>query len=149
MQSDVIYERHRATRIKPLSKREYAAVESQSDQSGSRTSGAGVADISTRIGRLEVEMEVVQQGVSNFRNFQTDMRRFVTQFETNTENRAKLDAKRARIHYALITLLIGLVVAMFSFLLNHYDGHKISFGSAPPGLQSQQKPPQDAGNPPY
>ena len=72
-------------------------------------------------------METVEEGVANFKLFQTDMREFVTEFKTNERNKEKTDARRSRIHYGLLTLLCGLIIAMFTFILNHYDGKKISF----------------------
>ena len=105
-----------------------------------------MADIQGRIGRLEVEMEQVQVGVANFRQFQVDARHFFTEFKTNEANKEKTDSKRARFHYFLLTLLSGLIVGMFVFLLNHYDGKKVSL-FAEPSVQSSQQPPQDAGGP--
>ena len=105
-----------------------------------------MAENGERFGRLEVRMERVEEGVANFKSFQTDMRKFVTRFETNEENRQKTDSRRARIHYALLTLLIGIVIAMFTFILTKLPYIHIGFG--PSVVQSSQKqPPQDAGVP--
>jgi hypothetical protein len=105
-----------------------------------------MADALGRISTLEAHMEDVRHHL--FGNGKPGLideaREFFATARANEAHRAKLDAKRAKIHYLLITLLIGLVVTMFGFLLNHYDGKKISFGSPAPGVSSLQKPPQDA-----
>ena len=86
-------------------------------------------------------MNTVEEGVSNFIKFQADMRHFVTRFDTNEEHRKKTDARRSRIHFTLLAMLISLVIALFSFILTKLPQIHIGFGSSV--VQSQQAP-QDA-----
>lgn len=74
-------------------------------------------------------MEPLKEGIANFRDFQLENREFMGWLRAEQEHRAKLDKRRAKIHYALLTLLSGLIIALFSFLLTHYDSHRqTSFG---------------------
>lgn len=85
-----------------------------------------MSGIPERLGRLEERMETVEEGVANFKLFQKDMREFTTEFKANERNKEKTDKRRAKVHYFLLTLLSGLIVALFTYMLMHYDGKHIS-----------------------
>jgi hypothetical protein len=87
-------------------------------------------------------MERVEEGVANFIDFQADMRAFVTRFDTNEKNKNELDARRSKIHYTLLTLLIGLVLALFTFVLNRMEPKQMGI-LAP--LFTQSQPKENAG----
>lgn len=84
-------------------------------------------------------MERVEDGVSNFRAFQLENREFMGWFRAEQENKARVDKRRSKIHFALLSLLSLLIVALFSFLLTHYDNKR----SALVPFYSQSQP-QDA-----
>lgn len=90
-------------------------------------------------------MEQVEEGVANFKLFQRDMREFVTEFKTNERNKKETDGRRAKIHYTLLTLLIGLVIALFTYLLNHIDSKQL--GTIAP-IFTQSAPKENAGKGP-
>jgi hypothetical protein len=83
-------------------------------------------DAAERFGRLEVRMERVEEGIANFREFQVDARKFFTRADKDAEHRKEVDARRAKIHYLLLTLLIGMVLAMFTFILSKLPNIHIS-----------------------
>lgn len=62
-----------------------------------------------RLRALEIEMRVVKEGVANFRNFQQRGNTFFDSYEAEKELREKIDKRRSRIHFALLTCLITLV----------------------------------------
>jgi hypothetical protein len=103
-----------------------------------------------RVGRLEVRMEKVEEGVSNFRDFQLEARDFQGWFRREQEHRKETDKLRSRWHFWLLGILSGLIVAgfgvMLGWALNFEKRHKVSSDDAPFAISSQQHP-QDAGNP--
>jgi uncharacterized membrane protein len=103
-----------------------------------------VPDVGERLRGLEVEMEQVQEGIANFRDFQTEARRHFVRAERDEEHRKDIDKKRAHIHYWWLALLSGLILLMFGFLLSKLPNIHISFAHE---IQSQQKAPQDAALP--
>lgn len=100
-------------------------------------------DVPGRVGRLEVQMEQVQEGIANYRQFQKDAREFFTEFKTNEEHRKRKDAVRSKFHFTLLGLLCALIVALFTFLLSHFDGKKASFWAAPSVQSSQMQHAKD------
>ena len=83
-------------------------------------------------------MERVEEGVANFREFQRDAREFFTKAENEAEHRKVVDTRRAKIHYLLLTLLIGMVLAMFTFILSKLPNIHISLN---PMVQSSRNAP--------
>lgn len=88
-------------------------------------------------------MEVVKEGVANFRAFQLENRDFMGWFRAQEETRTKTDKRRSRIHFWLLGLLGSLIVALFIYLLNSHD-HRVS-----EILQPHPTHQVDAANPPY
>lgn len=103
-----------------------------------------------RVARLEERMNKVEEGVANFRDFQTDVRKFITRSDTREEEREKLDRKRAKVHYWWLALLTGLIVSFFGWWLGWASNvHHISENSSAPTVthaveSPQQAPKQDA-----
>lgn len=86
-------------------------------------------------------MDSVEEGVSNFRDFQSDARDFFTRSDERAkhrveqeaeekEDRDKIDKRRSRIHFWWLGILSGIIVAGFTVLLawavNFESKHKIS-----------------------
>jgi hypothetical protein len=100
-----------------------------------------VTENGERCGRLEVRMDKVEEGVSNFIEFQKEARVFFTTFDVNEANRKETDSRRAKIHYALLTMLIGMVLAMFTFILSKLPEIHIGFGAVTQSSQETKIPP--------
>lgn len=108
-------------------------------------------EIQIAIENLRGRMSTVELGVSNFRQFQQDMRdsvdeikEFIVGHEVRDQEKEKVDRRRSKIHFALltalITLVIGCAVALFSWVLN---GHHTVVDSSMPSAHISQ----DAGMP--
>lgn len=63
-------------------------------------------------------MSVVEEGVANFRDFQTVVREFIVRADERARIEDELDKKRSRIHYRWLALLSALIVAGFSAILS-------------------------------
>ena len=86
--------------------------------------GWQVVEIGEWRGRMEIRMDRVEAGVSNFIAFQKDMRDFVSILRENERHRTMIDGRRSKIHFALLTLLCGLIIALFTVVLQHYSEQK-------------------------
>lgn len=106
-------------------------------------------DAGERLRELEVKMEQVQEGVANFRNFQVEARNFFSRADERAIAQVEKDKKRARIHFALLSGLISLVIGLFlwaiSWTTSFEQRHHVT-QDAPPGVSSTQ--PQDSQIPP-
>jgi hypothetical protein len=114
---------------------------------------SGVPENGERLAKLEQRMNVVEQGVANFRAFHNEVREFITRADERAqmrieedEKKQRTDKKRARFHYWLLGILSAIIVAGFSALFtwlisgNHHVVEKHESGVS----YSQ---PQDAGLP--
>lgn len=94
-----------------------------------------------RLAALEARMIVVEAGVSNFRNFQSKVSKFVDDHEAREDERDRTDKRRARIHFALLGMLLtivsGCAIALFTWVLDGH--HTVSHGPV------AQNTTQDAG----
>jgi hypothetical protein len=83
-----------------------------------------------RLGRIEVRLEVVERGVSNFREYQVESRDFMSWFRGREEEREKTDKQRSRIHFWLLGILSGVIVAgfaaIFAWAVSFEDRHHVS-----------------------
>jgi hypothetical protein len=97
-----------------------------------------------RVKGLEVRMELVERGVANFREFQTDARDFFSRSDEREKMRDDTNKRRARVHFALLGGLISLVVGLillFAGWANDFEKrHKISEAPHTP-VQSSENPP--------
>lgn len=95
-------------------------------------------EIQLAIANLQGRMTVVEQGVANFRAFQKDARDFFARHDAREQERDKVDRKRSRIHYALlsglIALIVGCAVALFTWVLSGH--HEVSAGQ--PAISQMQ-----------
>ena len=93
------------------------------------------------IGRIEERLDRVEEGVSNFRDFQQEARDFFTraderaihrvqQEEEEKEERDRLDQRRSRLHFTLlgglISLIVGLTLWLVQWTTNFEKRHKVS-----------------------
>ena len=119
-------------------------------------------DEAERFGRLEERMNVVEEGVSNFRNFQVDARDFFSRADerarTEIEFRNKRDReikdalaganRRLNTHIAIASLIIGTMLLILSILalpeLNRVLHGDLSVKDSGQHLAGSQF---DAGNP--
>ncbi len=89
-------------------------------------------EIQLALADLSRRMTVVEQGVSNFRNFQSRANTFFTNHDAREDEREKVDKRRATIHFALlgglITIITGCAIALFTWVL---QGHHIVTEAAP------------------
>jgi hypothetical protein len=77
-----------------------------------------------RLVNLEARMAAVEEGVSNFRRFQTKLSTFVDTHEAREAERECTDKRRATIHFALLGMLLAIVsgcaIALFTWVI---EGH--------------------------
>jgi hypothetical protein len=101
-----------------------------------------MAEASERLGRLEVRMDLVERGVANFRDFQEDARDFFSRQDEREKIKDQLDKRRSRIHFALlgglISLVVGLIIAAFTWAASFESRHKVVSQHDVPGLQSNE-----------
>ena len=83
-----------------------------------------------KVAKLEQRMDALEGRVLSHqiyidetsRPFHQRLERFMTEFETRQDERDKIDRRRARIHFtllsALITLVVGCAIALFTWILN-------------------------------
>ena len=113
-----------------------------------------MANGAVQIGKLEERMNVVEEGVANFRSFQTDVREFITRSDERAKQRAqqeqlekeqrdKLDKKRARIHFWWLGLLSGAILLLFGAFLQWAANHHVSSQNHQQQV-SEERQPQDA-----
>ena len=73
--------------------------------------------VEAKLARLDQRMSTVEEGVSNFRNFQTDMRDFVSRYDERQreeERRSKSSDRRLNAILVLLTLIgAAFTVALF------------------------------------
>lgn len=91
-------------------------------------SGTAATFVTLQIMDLKRRMRKVEEGVSNFRAFQSDNREFMAIFKEREAQREKIDKRRATIHFTLLSALLAMVggcaVALFTFLLPMLHMHK-------------------------
>lgn len=97
-------------------------------------------------------MKAVEAGVSNFVKFQSDMRTFRDEFweakkqeekqaKKDKESQDAKDARRSRIHFWLLGILSGMIVALFGFLLTHVSNYRISLAPTTTHITEATTPP--------
>jgi hypothetical protein len=118
-------------------------------------------DVGERLGRLEERMNRVEQGVSNFREFQADARDFFSRADERAKNEAVHRNRRDEEIKSTLAAsdrkmnrrlgFAGLVVAILALLvgwLTYRDSQrKVGENTAPVVQSSQQNQQQDAGGP--
>ena len=109
-----------------------------------------------RLATLEEQMNRVEEGVANFRQFQTDARDFFSRADERAENekdfhnlRDKENAKREGRRWKLagfVLAFLTLVIAVLTYLEANRQIHG-NLTTAQPGtaVSSSQQPQQDAG----
>ena len=85
-------------------------------------------------------MNPVEEGVANFRDFQTDVRKFIIRADTRAEEREELDKHRSRIHYWWLALLSAIIVycftALLGWVLSFESRHHVSVSQNPGTTQT-------------
>jgi hypothetical protein len=82
-------------------------------------------------------MDQVEEGVANFRAFQLENRDFMGWSRRKREEDELRDKRRSKIHFALLALLTGLIIAMFTVMLEHYSKGNISLFPHATNMQPQ------------
>lgn len=100
-----------------------------------------MSDLGERIAVLETRMNTVEEGVSNFRDFQKDARDFFTRSDERAKHRTeqeaeekeqadKKDQRRATLHFSLlgglISLIVGLILWLVQWTSNFEKRHHVS-----------------------
>jgi hypothetical protein len=102
-----------------------------------------VAKLEQRMDALEGRVESHQIYIDETsRPFHQRLERFMTEFESRQDERDKIDRRRARIHFALlsalITLVVGCAIALFTWVLN--GRHTVSVVHAEPTTAESRTP---------
>ena len=68
-------------------------------------------DIAVNLAELDMRLRPVENGVSNFRSFQTEVREFITDYRARDEERQKIERRRSR----NIQLWLATLTLLFTF----------------------------------
>lgn len=80
-------------------------------------------ELKLEVAVMKTELELVKEGVANFRSFQVTAKDFFSRNDENEKNRRDLDRKRSKIHFALLTGLISLVVTLIILIITQVIPH--------------------------
>ena len=103
-------------------------------------------EIQLAIAELEARMVTVEEGVSNFREFQEKAQSFFVADRVREQERDKVDRRRSKIHFALLGAALTLLTGILLILAQLWaGGHRIV--SNEQHAISEQPGQQDARNP--
>lgn len=77
-------------------------------------------EIAVDVAELKAKVEPLERGVQNFRNFQADMRDFVSRFEAHEEDRVTAEKKRMWFIGIGAAFITAVFAAGFGVLINQF-----------------------------
>ena len=101
---------------------------------------------------VEFRLAVVEALIPRVKALEDGMSAFLIEYRTNEKTKEKLDSRRAKIHFALltglITFIIGCAIALFTWVLDGQH-HIVQNDGNHPVAEVRPAPRQDSSNPPY